>query len=252
MKPFILAPLVLATGLATAPAIADGIGDMSDAERATFRQEIRDYLLENPEVLIEAINVLEARQAEAAGQQDQQLVLSNADALFNSELDWEGGNPDGDIVLVEFMDYRCGYCRRAYPDVTELIETDGNIRIIIKELPILGEQSVLASRFAISTQQVAGDDAYYDVHDALMNFRGDYTEDSLRRLAEGLELDADAIMGAMESPEVTAVIAANHELAERMQISGTPSFVMGDQLIRGYLPYEQMADLAEELRAAMN
>ncbi len=255
MKRFSIAPWALAAamtlGVAT-PGATDGIADMTAAERATFRAEIRDYLLENPEVLIEAISVLESRQAEAEAVQDQSLVLSNMDALVNSDADWEGGNPDGDLVLIEFMDYRCGYCRRAHPDVLELIETDGNIRFIVKEFPILGEQSVLASRFAISTQHQLGDEAYELVHDALMSFRGDYTDASLRRLAEGLELDADAIMAGMDSAEVDRVIAENRALAEALQITGTPSFVMGDQLLRGYLPYQQMAALAAELRAEVN
>lgn len=160
MKRFAPASLALAAALTAAPLAADGIGDMTDAERATFRAEIRDYLLQNPEVLLEAIAVLEQRQAQAETMQDQAMVMANAAALFESEHDWEGGNPEGDIVLVEFMDYRCGYCRRAQPDVERLISTDGNIRYIVKEFPILGDESIMASRFAISARQNIGDDAY--------------------------------------------------------------------------------------------
>lgn len=252
MKRFAPAALVFAAALTTAPLAADGIADMSDAERATFRAEIRDYLLEHPEVLLEAIAVLEERQAQAETVQDQAMVLANAEALFDSQFDWEGGNPDGDIVLVEFMDYRCGYCRRAQPDVERLISSDGNIRYIVKEFPILGDESVMASRFAISTRQNIDDDAYELVHVALMQMRGDVTEDSLRRLAEGLDLDADVILAGMNAPEVDQVIAANHALAGVLQISGTPTFVMNDQLLRGYLPYEGMAALAAEIRSQTN
>jgi len=246
--------LALAASLAlvAAPLAAQGIGDMTDAERSTFRTEVRDYLLENPEVLIEAISVLEERQAQAEAVQDQSLVLSNAEAIFESPHDWEGGNPDGDIVLVEFMDYRCGYCRRAQPDVERLVSTDGNIRYIVKEFPILGEQSVMASRFAISTLQTLGDDAYELVHVGLMQMRSDVTEDSLVRLAEGLGLDAEAVLAGMDSPEVDAVIAANHQLAGTLQISGTPTFVMNEELLRGYAPYEGMAAMVSEIRAEMN
>lgn len=252
MKKFTLTALALSMGLAAAPLSADGIADMSDAERATFRAEVRDYLLQNPEVLLEAIAVLEQRQAQAESVQDQALVLSNAEALFESEHDWEGGNPDGDIVLVEFTDYRCGYCRRAQPDVERLIETDGNIRIIIKEFPILGDESVLASRFAISARQNIGDDAYELLHTALMQMRGEMNEDSLRRVAEGLDLDADVILAGMNAPEVDEVIAANHALAGILQISGTPTFVMNDQMLRGYVPYEGMAAMAAEIRSQTN
>jgi protein-disulfide isomerase len=252
MKRFAPASLALAAALTAAPLAADGIGDMTDAERATFRAEIRDYLLQNPEVLLEAIAVLEQRQAQAETMQDQAMVMANAAALFESEHDWEGGNPEGDIVLVEFMDYRCGYCRRAQPDVERLISTDGNIRYIVKEFPILGDESIMASRFAISARQNIGDDAYELLHVALMQMRVDVTEDSLRRLAESLELDADVILAGMNAPEVDEVIAANHALAGILQISGTPTFVMNDQMLRGYMPYEGMAALAAEIRAQTN
>ena len=252
MKRFAPASLALAAALTAAPLAADGIGDMTDAERATFRAEIRDYLLQNPEVLLEAIAVLEQRQAQAETMQDQAMVMANAAALFESEHDWEGGNPEGDIVLVEFMDYRCGYCRRAQPDVERLISTDGNIRYIVKEFPILGDESIMASRFAISARQNIGDDAYELLHVVLMQMRADVTEDSLRRLAESLELDADVIRAGMNAPEVDAVIAANHALAGILQISGTPTFVMNDQMLRGYMPYEGMAALAAEIRAQTN
>ena len=252
MKRFAPASLALAAALTAAPLAADGIGDMTDAERATFRAEIRDYLLQNPEVLLEAIAVLEQRQAQAETMQDQAMVMANAAALFESEHDWEGGNPEGDIVLVEFMDYRCGYCRRAQPDVERLISTDGNIRYIVKEFPILGDESIMASRFAISARQNIGDDAYELLHVALMQMRADVTEDSLRRLAESLELDAGVILAGMNAPEVDEVIAANHALAGILQISGTPTFVMNDQMLRGYMPYEGMAALAAEIRAQTN
>ena len=252
MKRFAPASLALAAALTAAPLAADGIGDMTDAERATFRAEIRDYLLQHPEVLLEAIAVLEQRQAQAETMQDQAMVMANAAALFESEHDWEGGNPEGDIVLVEFMDYRCGYCRRAQPDVERLISTDGNIRYIVKEFPILGDESIMASRFAISARQNIGDDAYELLHVALMQMRADVTEDSLRRLAESLELDAGVILAGMNAPEVDEVIAANHALAGILQITGTPTFVMNDQMLRGYMPYEGMAALAAEIRAQTN
>ena len=246
-RPFLTAA-ALALSVA-APAQALDIASMNETEREAFRAEIRDYLLENPEVIFEAVAVMEARQAEAQAQDDVQLVSDNADGLFNDPDSWVGGNPEGDITLVEFLDYRCGYCRKAFEDVEQLVETDGNIRFIIKEFPILGEQSVTGSRFAIAAKQVAGDEAYKAVHDALMTFNGDFTETGLRRMAETLGLDADAIIGQMDSPEVDEVIAANHALGQRMGISGTPSFVMGDQMLRGYVPLEGMRQIAEQIRA---
>ncbi|WP_377187050.1 DsbA family protein [Ruegeria meonggei] len=242
-------PALLGLSLITGPVQALDLNAMSDAERAEFGEQVRDYLLENPEVIIEAINILEQRNAEAEAVADKELVAANADALFNDGYSWVGGNPDGDITLVEFMDYRCGYCRRAVPEVANLLSEDGNIRLVIKELPILGDASVLSSRFAVATKHVAGDDAYKQVHDALLEFSGDPSEVTLRRISDGLGLDSDAILAAMDSDQVTDEITQTRELAQRMNISGTPSFVLGTEMLRGFLPADQMLQIVDGVRA---
>lgn len=242
------AATLLALGLAL-PAQAFDLTAMTEAERETFRAEVRSYLMENPEVLMEAIQVLEQRQADAQAANDETLVQVNADDLFRDGQSWVGGNPDGDITLVEFMDYRCGYCRKAFEEVEALVSSDGNIRFVVKEFPILGEQSVLSSRFAVATLQVSGGDAYKRVHDELINFRGNVTENSLRTLGDSLGLDTAAIMVRMNAPEVDRVIADNHGLAQRMQISGTPTFVIGSQMLRGYMPLDGMRQVVEQVRA---
>lgn len=245
------ARLILTTALVALtalPAVAFDIEAMTEAERQSFRGEIRDYLLDNPEVLMEAIGVLEERQAEAQAQGDVSLVRDNAEAIFEDGHSWEGGNPDGDVTVVEFMDYRCGYCRRAHPEVEELIASDGNIRYIVKEFPILGDESVLASRFALAVQQVAGDDAYARIHDRLITMRAAVSEASLIALATDEDLDADTVMAAMSDPEVARIIAENRALAQRLQINGTPSFIFGDQLLRGYAPLDAMRSVVEEQR----
>lgn len=235
---------------ATAMAQAQEAAPLTEAERTLFRAEVRAYLLENPEVLMEAIAVLEQRQAELEVARDAELVRVNANALFNDGYSWVGGNPDGDITLVEFIDYRCGYCRRAHPEVTELIETDGNIRIILKEYPILGEQSVLASRFAIATKTIAGDEAYKNIADTLIALQSDVSDASLRALAASYGLDADAIFAEMNSEATANILQTNRALGDRMQISGTPTFVIEDQMLRGYVPLPQMQQIVAGLRQA--
>ena len=242
------APALLGLTLVSSPAAALDLDAMSAEEKAAFGAQVRAYLLENPEVILEAVDILEKRQAEAQAQADLDLVASNSDALFNDGYSWVGGNPDGDITLVEFMDYRCGYCRKAVPEVAKLLKEDGNIRLIIKEFPILGEASVLSSRFAIATKIVAGDDAYKQVHDALIEFGGDVTEVTLRRIADGLGLDSDAILNEMDSDEVTRQIAETRALAQRLKISGTPTFVLETELLRGYLPADQLLLIADNVR----
>ncbi len=223
--------------------------EMTDAEREAFRAEVRAYLLDNPEVLMEAIGVLEGRDRAAQANADVALAQANLAALQDDGVSWAGGNLEGDVVIVEFMDYRCSYCRRAFAEVEELIGTDGNIRFVVKEFPILGPQSELGAQFAIATKIVAGDDAYKSVHDALMTLEGDITEPTLLRLAEGLGLDGRAILDESQSDAVAQVIADTAALAQALAITGTPTFVMGDQMLRGYVPLQQMEYIVEGLRA---
>ena len=247
--PLIRPAAALALSLAlTAPVLASDLTQMTDAERAAFRDEVRSYLLENPEVLSEAIDVLNQRQAEAEAQGDATLVQTHATELFEDAASWVGGNLEGDITLVEFTDYRCGYCRKAHDEVAELVKSDGNIRFIVKEFPILGEASLVSARFAIAARQLGGDAAYKAAHDALITLRGDPTPDTLTRLAADLGLDAAEVMAAMDSPDVSAVIAANHDLGTRMQISGTPTFVINGTMLRGYVPLDGMREIVRQQR----
>ncbi len=244
-----LAPLAAALVIGfAAPAFAFDLKAMTDEEKAAFGEAVRSYLLESPEVLNEAIAVLNQRQAEEAAKQDVSLVKANADDLFSDPASFVGGNPDGDVTVVEFIDYRCGYCKKAHSEVKELVESDGNIRYIVKEFPILSEESAIAARFAIAALQVTGPEAYAKINAGFYeSFRGEVTPDTLSAFAGDLGLDAAPILARMDAPEVTKVIADNHALAQRLQISGTPTFVMGGQMLRGYVPLEAMqAAVAEE------
>lgn len=239
---------VLALGVAM-PAAAFDISEMSDEERSAFRAEIRAYLLDNPEVLMEAISVLEQREREAQLANDLALAQAYEDELLNDGHSWVGGNPDGDVTIVEFLDYRCGYCKRAFDEVEALLANDGNIRFIVKEFPILGEQSTLASRFAVAVLRIEGDAAYKDVHDALMTMRTDVTMSALVQMSDAFGLDTAAISAEMQSEDVSRVISENRALAQALAISGTPTFVIGDQLVRGYIPGDQMELVVAEARA---
>ncbi|WP_245168679.1 DsbA family protein [Cognatishimia activa] len=251
MKNALLAGLAVATLLLAAAVYSTrgqdapnfDLASLSADEKTALRGEIRAYLLDNPEVIFEAVDIAESRQAEAQAQQDVTLVSVNAEDIFNDGYSWIGGNPEGDITLVEFVDYRCSYCRRAHDDVAELVKTDGNIRLIMKEFPILGEDSLRSSQFAIAVKQIAGDDSYKAAHDALITMRSAANEVSLSRLATTLGLDATQILAHMNSDAVREEIATTRALAQRLQISGTPSFVMQDELLRGYVPLEGMQQM---------
>lgn len=244
-----LITLTAAAALMANTAFAGGLGTMTDDERAAFQAEVRQYLLENPQVLMEAMQVLQDQQDQATAAQEQTVLSENHDALFNDPNSWVGGNPDGDITVVEFLDYRCGYCRKANDEVTDLVKSDGNIRLVIKEFPILGDDSVASSRFAIAVRMLHGDDAYRKVHDALITLRGTPDPETLARLAEDMGLAAQPILDKMNADEVTSIIAANHAIAQQLNISGTPTFIVDDVLLRGYLPEEDMRRIVAEARA---
>ncbi len=242
----ILPRLALMLALAALPGTA--AAEMTAAEREDFRQEVRAYLLENPEVLMEAIAILEQRQAAAEAQADVALVETHRESIFSDSHSWVGGNPDGDITVVEFMDYRCGYCRKASPEVAELIRSDGNIRLVVKEFPILGPESDLSSRFAIAVLQLHGPEVYEQVHMALIGLRAEAAQPVLDRLATSMGLDPAAITARMQSPQVAEVIKANHALAQTLAISGTPTFIIGGRMLRGYVPLEGMRQVVAEER----
>lgn len=241
--------LTLTGALMATTALAGGIENMTDAERAAFQKEVRDYLIAHPEVLVEAMDALQAQQQAQQAVNDKQIVADNQAALLQDANSWVGGNPDGDITVVEFMDYRCGYCRKAFAEVEELVKADGNIRFVVKEFPILGEDSVISSRFAVAVRRLHGDEAYKKAHDALIALRGQPDQANLGKLASDLGLDANAIFAEMQSDEVTNIIKANHAMADKLQISGTPTFVVGDQVIRGYMPLDAMQQLVADERA---
>lgn len=246
MRLFLIPALI---GCLALPALAFDPAQMTGTERAAFREEVRAYLMENPQVILDAVQVLEDTKTEASVIADRELVQTHAAALFDDPQTWVGGNPDGDITIVEFMDYRCGYCRKAHAEVEELLKSDGNIRFIVKDYPILGDESLLAARFAIAAHQIGGDDIYKAAHDALITLRGDVTQDVLGRLATTLGLDPAAVGEKMATAEVTALIDANHTLGAAMQVNGTPTFVIGGQVVRGYVPIDAMRAIVSDERA---
>lgn len=246
--PRLLAAALLCAGIA-GPAAAFDPAAMSAEERAAFNAAVRSYLLENPEVLLEAIEILNAREAAAQAAADERLVAENAAELFEDGHSWVGGNPDGDVTIVEFLDYRCGVCRRAHPEVWGLVRGDGNIRYVVKEFPILGPDSEASARFAVATLRVAGPEAYERVHNALIEMRPPASEANLRRLAGELGLDGGAILAAMSDPEVTRILEANRALGIRLKVSGTPTFVIGGRMVRGLLPAADLERIVEEERA---
>ena len=227
------------------------LSEMTEVERDAFRAEIRAYLMEHPEVLMEAIQVLEARRAADEIRADAEMIASNAQQLFHDPNSWVGGNPDGDVTLVEFSDYRCGYCKKAHPELQELLRRDPNIKLVVKEFPILGPDSVTAARIATAALDL--DSAKYGaLNDALMNFEGPLSEAAAYQIAKHVGYDIAALKARAASAEIEARISDTYALAQEMGLQGTPSFVLGNRIIRGYLPVDQLLTAVAEARAAMN
>jgi protein-disulfide isomerase len=233
-----------AVALAAPPAAAA----FDDDERAAIREEVRSYLLENPEILREMIGLLEAQDAGAQAEADRAAIAAHAGRLFDDGFSFVGGNPEGDVTVVEFIDYQCGFCRRAHPEVEALVEGDGDLRIVTKELPILGPGSELASRAAVATLIAEGPDAYARLNGALLTLDGPVTDASLDAALRKTGLDPEAIRAGMDDDEVTRRLAETRALAQSLGISGTPTYVIGDRLLRGYLPLAEMEALVEAAR----
>jgi protein-disulfide isomerase len=246
----LLAAGSIVLGLGTSEARAFDPAAMTPAQQAAFGQAVRDYLVANPQVLVEMVSALESREQTNAAATDRARLQAEADALYNDPASWVGGNPDGDVTLVEFIDYRCGFCRRAHPEVQQLIANDGNIRVIVKEFPILGPDSEASARFAIAVLQTAGPDAYKAAREALITLQGPASEAALRDLARDLRLDAGVVLGRMASPEVSRVIDANRALAGRLEINGTPTFVVEEVMVRGFVPLAGLEQIVAEARTA--
>jgi len=207
---------------------------------------VRDYLLANPEVLIQSLTSYQQRQKVDGQPRQQDAVIAPPAALTSDRDTPVMGNPDGDVAIVEFFDYKCPYCKRAAGTIKAVVAADGNIRLVMKEFPILGPKSIKAARAALA---VAKQGKYEEFHWALMTEPGDMSDPHIRRIARSVGVDVDLMVRDMESPEIQAMIARNHELAQSLQITGTPAFVIGDTLVPGAVDRQTLERLVAQARA---
>ncbi|SDW30021.1 Protein-disulfide isomerase [Albimonas donghaensis] len=220
----------------------------SPEDRAALRAEIRSYLLDNPEVIMEAIQVLEDRRRIASESEGRDLVARNAAALFEDGYSHVAGNPDGDVTVVEFIDYNCGYCKKAHDDVRKLVETDPGLRYVVKEFPILGPSSVTAARAALAAREQDEGRRYMAFNDALMNHKGGLSDGDVWALAAEAGLDIARLKADSKDPDIQRAIEATYSLAKVLKIEGTPTFVIGDSIVRGYVPLDRLRETVAETR----
>lgn len=230
-----------------APSPSAAGDDALDADQV--KTIVRDLIAAEPEIVIEAIKAFQAaeqqRQIEAASQ----AVLVYADAIFQDAADPVLGNPDGDVTIVEFFDYRCGYCKKVQADIEALIEKDGNIRFIAKEFPILGPESLFAAKVALASVH---QDKYGVFHSRLMSHKGSYGEDAVYKLAAEAGLDVERLKADLKAHEtdIKAHIDRVLALAETLQVNGTPAFIFGNTLVPGAIDGATMEKLVAEVRAS--
>lgn len=199
-------------------------------ELDAFEQRVRDYLLEHPEVIMEALQVLQERQRAAEAEQLRGTIEAHREELLNDPASPVGGNPAGDVSLVEFFDYNCPYCRTVAPAVGELVQADPDLRVVYKEFPILGEGSEFAARAALAARKQG---RYAPFHHALMRADERLTEEQVLETARSVGLDVGRLQADMADPAIAAAIERNLALAGALGITGTPSFLIGDTLVPG-------------------
>ena len=252
-----LALALAVSALAGEPATADDRCDLDGAaceSRAAtdglpveaIRRIVRDYLIEHPEVLLEAEQALRAKRAEEEARRDRAAIREHRDALFADPDSPVVGNPVGALALVEFFDYRCGYCRRVKPVLDTLLAENGDLRLIHKEFPILGAESTLAARAALAAREQGG---YAAFHDALMEAEEPLDHARVFETARAVGLDEERLARDMQDPAVDAALARNAALAEALGIAATPSFVIGERVVRGAPSLAQFRAIVEDARA---
>jgi protein-disulfide isomerase len=238
---------IAATALALTFAGAPPSLAMDNAQKQEIEGVVRDYLLANPEVLEEAFKILQDRKEQAEAEKRSKAIAESGELIFNSKNQMVLGNPTGAITMVEFFDYNCGYCRRAVADMMALLEANPDLRIVIKEFPILSPGSVEAARISVALKDI-DPEKYLEFHQELFSRPGQADGVKALSVAGDLGLDVDALKTAANASGVTDNITEVHKLAELLGISGTPSYVIGKEIVPGALGYDALQAKVEAMR----
>lgn len=216
---------------------------LSKKQQEEVRKLVRDTIMANPEILVEAMEGLQARQEQARLEQQKNTLKH---VRFETDTTPLAGNLKGDITLVEFFDYQCGYCKRAFPGVMEVVNSDKNIRYVLKEFAILGPDSEIAARAALAANM---QDKYMEFHTAMMTVRGRLNEDKIMKTAASIGLNVDKLKKDMQSEGVNVEIQSTRAIAQALGITGTPAFIIGDEVIPGAVPPAALKEVIARQRA---
>jgi protein-disulfide isomerase len=239
-----LKALFLFTALLAAPLTATA-QSMTDQQKKEMGDFIRSYLLEHPELLREMADKLEQKDRLAEQAARTEGLAKNKDTIFKLAGDAIVGNPQGDVTVVEFMDYNCGWCKKSMIEMQSLIAADPKLKVVMKEFPIFGEHSEFAARAALAAKKQG---KYWEFHQALFSHEGQVTTDVAKELAVSVGLDMAKLEVDMKSPEVIDTIAANYELGKQLALNGTPAFIIDSNVVPGYIPQNDIQSYVNEVR----
>jgi len=241
-------PLALAAALALSAAVPAAAQDFSAGQRSEIEKIIRDYLIKHPEVLQEAMAELEKKQQLADSEKARSAIKTHSDAIFNSPRQVTIGNPQGDVTFVEFFDYNCGYCKRALIDMVELMAKDPKLKVVLKEFPVLGPSSVEAAQVGIAVRmQDKTGKKYLEFHQKLLTGRGQVDKAKALAAAKEIGLDMARIEKDLKSDEIGKTLEESMKLAEALGLNGTPSYVIGNDVVIGAVG---QAALSQKIQAA--
>lgn len=220
-------------------------GALTPEQKTAIEHVVHDYLLSHPELMIDVLQAAKEQQQRQTEQHAQQVLKARRSELLDDPTSPVGGNVHGDVTVVEFFDYRCPYCKRMHPTLRELLAADRKLRIAYKEWPILGPVSVTAARAALAAHLQGKYEAF---HNPMMTATGEITEDTVYRIAGSVGLDLERLKRDMASPQIEAALKANRDIASALDIHGTPTFVIGDQLVPGAIDLSAIEDLVAGAR----
>jgi protein-disulfide isomerase len=250
LTPFLAVGLLAAIGVGPLAAQEKPASStITPAQKRAIEEIVREFILQNPEVIVEAVKDLQEREKKETRKRAQDNLVAVKNDLLQDAMTPVGGNAAGDVTIVEFFDYRCGFCKRVMPSLVELLKADKNLRIVFKEFPILGPESVFASKAALAAWLI-DKGKYESMHWALMKTTGPLPESRVLKIAADAGFDAQALKKKMEDPVIEGLIQKNYALAEALDINGTPAFVIGDQIIRGAMDADTIRKLVAQARGS--
>lgn len=242
MRHFALPLLMAAMAL---PTVAKA--ELTADQKKEVEALVKQYILDHGDLLIESVNKYQARQEEETNKQAAGKAKDLIEQLQKEDIKSYAGNPKGDVLVVEFFDYSCGYCKKAYSEIQSLLKDDKNVKIVFYDMPILGPDSLEMAKWSMAARN---QDKYYDFHKALIEHSGAKDEATLTKLANDAGLDGDKLAKDKADPKINDEIQKHLQMARDLGIQGTPGFLIGDKIFRGYIPYDVIQTTIKETREA--